>query len=174
MFTTRNLGFYGYPDYTVYSDGRVFSHKRGKFLKPYLTNSTRQEKDRYLTVRLYDSQGKHGDFTIHTLLGICFFGHIPGSRYEVMNHLDGDKSNNDVTNFNVVTASENTQHTYDMGLKTRTFSEEQVVEICKLIQKGCLLKEIQELLPFAKDKYSTLVDIKHRKVYTKISKDFQW
>lgn len=92
----------------------------------------------------------------------------------MMNHLDGDKFNNDVSNFNVTTASDNTQHAYDTGLKARTFTEEQAKEICKLIQEGYLLKEIQELLPFAKDKFQTLMDIKWRKVYTKISKDFQW
>lgn len=174
MFTTRNLGFYGYPDYTVYSDGRVFSHKRGKFLKPFLMGPKNREDARYLTVRLYDSRGEHEDFRIHTLLGICFFGYVPGSQYEVMNHLDGDKFNNDITNFCVVTASENTQHAYDTGLKARTFSKEQVIKICELIQEGYLLKDIQEILPFARDKYNTLMDIKRRKVYTKISKDFQW
>ena len=40
-----------------------------------------------------------------------------------MNHIDGDKLNNNVSNLEFATVSENTKHAYDTGLFTVTRDE---------------------------------------------------
>ena len=47
-----------------------------------------------------------------------------------MNHIDGDKSNNNVDNLEWATSAENNKHAYDTGLFT-TFGENQPTSILK-------------------------------------------
>lgn len=74
---------------------------------------TPQEDARgYLHVRLR-KDGAYKLFKVHVLVGICFLGYDP-SQYDrknidtlVIDHLDGDKHNNDVGNLEVVSQREN-------------------------------------------------------------------
>lgn len=73
-------------------------------------NTTRSE---YLYVKLYVN-GKCFNRSIHRLLAEAF---IPNPDNKPMvNHIDGNKLNNNVCNLEWVTCSENIQHAYDSGL----------------------------------------------------------
>lgn len=77
-----------FEDYYIYDDGRVWSIKRNKFLKPYITN-------KYLKVSLLNEEGRK-DKTIHRLVAEAF---IPNpNQYETINHIDENKMNNTVSN----------------------------------------------------------------------------
>jgi len=54
-------------------------------------------------------------FTIHRLMAHAFIPN-PENKAEV-NHIDGNKTNNNLSNLEWVTKSENQQHAYDIGLK---------------------------------------------------------
>lgn len=78
-----------YPGYQITSDGRVWSEKSQKFLKPKL------RKDGYLNYTL-SHQGKTKTFFAHRLVAIAF---IPNpNNLPCINHKDQNPLNNNVDN----------------------------------------------------------------------------
>lgn len=68
----------------------------------------------YLAVRICRN-GKTKILYVHRLVAEAF---IPNPENKpVVNHIDGNKLNNDFTNLEWVTWSENLQHAYDLGLR---------------------------------------------------------
>ena len=129
----KNLGFMGYPNYSVTEDGKVFSFLSKRFLK----SSEAISKNNVITLRV-NLFNEDGPKTIETykLVANAF---IPNpDNLPVINHKDGNKLNNDVSNLEWCTHSHNTQHAYDNGLliskkgskaKNATLTDEQVKEI---------------------------------------------
>ncbi|QQV88768.1 HNH homing endonuclease [Acinetobacter phage Liucustia] len=68
----------------------------------------------YKFVRIHnrETQGAK-QFYVHRLVAEVFIGDIKGKQ---VNHIDGDKSNNDVSNLEIVTPSENIRHSHKTGL----------------------------------------------------------
>ena len=91
----------GYPNYLIYNDGRVFSKKRNIFLKP--------GKDRggYYFVRLCKN-GIPKNFLIHRLVGLHYIPLVEGKND--IDHIDGDKLNNNLNNLRWTTHEENTNN----------------------------------------------------------------
>jgi len=79
-----------FPNYLIYEDGRVFSKKgKGRFLKPYDNGLG------YKIVYLWN-QGKRKCMLIHRLVALHY---IPNSHnYPEVDHIDRNKSNNDILN----------------------------------------------------------------------------
>jgi hypothetical protein len=100
----------GFCNYQVSSKGEVRSLNRGKLL--------RQVKGHrgYRQVTLY-SNGRAKCCLVHRLVAEAFLGVIPAG-WQV-NHINGDKECNDVSNLEVVTAEENLQHAVRHGLVLR-------------------------------------------------------
>jgi hypothetical protein len=96
--------------YLVSRDGEVLSLKRNKLLAKVQIGRD------YVRVNLYqDGQVRH--HLVHRLVAAAFLGPIsPG--YEV-NHKDGDKSNNALSNLEIVTRDENRKHAQRNGLLRR-------------------------------------------------------
>ncbi len=92
-----------FPEYQVSSFGRV-KNKMGKFLKP-------SPNPRYLNINF---RGKHPK-TLHRVLMITFKP-IDGCENLVVNHIDGDKFNNNLSNLEWTTPKKNSQHAQSMGL----------------------------------------------------------
>ena len=69
----------------------------------------------YLRVMLSVS-GKHYDRYIHRLVAAAFIDNENG--YSEVNHIDGNKQNNNVLNLEWCTRSQNNRHAYRTGLKT--------------------------------------------------------
>lgn len=101
-----------FPDYDIYNDGKVYSHKTNKFLKPF------SNTDGYMSVNLIDVNGKNKNFKIHRLVAILFIPN-PNNLPEV-NHLDGNKENNNMCNLEWVTHSDNIKHAWDNRLIINT------------------------------------------------------
>src|SRR6267154_1577500 len=87
-----------YPNYTIYSDGRIFSTFSNKFLK-FTKEKTKSGKERY-RVGLKKGNGFSKLFLVHQLLGEAF---IPNpNNYKIINHKDGDQLNIKLKNPRVV------------------------------------------------------------------------
>jgi hypothetical protein len=69
----------------------------------------------YPVVNLYDP-AKH-TVRVHRMVAECFIANP--KNLPVVNHLDGNKQHNTVTNLEWCTHSENTQHAYDIGTKPK-------------------------------------------------------
>ncbi len=93
-----------YP-YKITCEGRVYGFK-GQLLKPEVTEAG------YLRVHLY---GKH--YAIHRLVIETFLGSIDDGLQ--VNHVDGCKLNNNLSNLEVVTPAENIKHAQYLGLLTK-------------------------------------------------------
>jgi hypothetical protein len=71
--------------YAITSDGRVYSKRRNIYLKPFLNTK------KYLCVDIHIKSTR-----IHRLVAEAF---LPNpNNYTQVNHIDGNKSNNDVSN----------------------------------------------------------------------------
>lgn len=101
-------GFYGL--YDVSNFGRVRSLKTGIILKPQ-----RGKNCRYDRVSLYSKEKPRGYIpSIHILVAEAFIG--PRPRGLVLNHKDGNRSNNSANNLEYITQKENMRHAKKMGL----------------------------------------------------------
>ena len=91
-----------FPEYYVGSDGSLFSTKRGREIqmKPSTTGG-------YAKVQLVDGSRKE-NWQVHRLVAKLF---IPNKKkLEIVNHIDGDKLNNDVSNLEWTTRAGNARH----------------------------------------------------------------
>ena len=95
-----------YPNYSISTDGRVFSHKTKQFLKHS------PGRGGYMAVRLVNSSG-HRAWRVHRLVGRAFIPNLENKPY--INHIDCNPSNNHVSNLEWCTPKENTAHMVKLG-----------------------------------------------------------
>lgn len=93
--------------YWVSDKGRIYSEGYG-IMKPG------KSKKGYYSLRLQKFP-KPKTITVHKLVALCFILK-PNGKTQI-NHIDGDKSNNCITNLEWCTAKENTDHALRTGLK---------------------------------------------------------
>lgn len=83
-------------------------NKREKILKTYINNRG------YKTIKLAKNKTKKA-FFIHRLVAENFINNLENKKE--VNHIDGNKLNNNVSNLEWCTRSENMHHAYEMGLR---------------------------------------------------------
>ena len=122
-------------NYIVYEDGRVFDKKKNKFIIPFYNNSG------YATIGIYIGK-KSYIRSIHRLVAETFIPN-PENKPQV-NHIDGNKQNNHVSNLEWNSPSENRKHAYRTGLHKplppekvtfTKFSIEQIEVACEEMEK---------------------------------------
>lgn len=97
----------GFDYYEISNYGRL-KNKHGRILKPRLQNSG------YYFYSLYNGMGRNHQkqITTHKLVATHFLDVING--YDI-NHIDGNKHNNHVSNLEYISHSENAKHAYRIG-----------------------------------------------------------
>lgn len=99
-------------NYLIYSDGRVYSNYVSRFMSTPIDNS----RYRRVNFKIPSLNKKTVKYLVHRLVAQTFIPNPLNLGY--VNHIDGDKLNNDVSNLEWVTASENQKHAYRIGLKS--------------------------------------------------------
>lgn len=100
------------PNYMVSNDGRI--RRRGRDNDLYVGDSKG-----YLFANLY-KDGARSTKRVHRLVAETFIPN-PENKPEV-NHIDGDKHNNNVDNLEWVTKEENCRHAWDNGFVKPSYS----------------------------------------------------
>lgn len=103
-YEVSNLGRIRSLDRTVLTkNGREYFYK-GRFFEGNDVNG-------YKMVTL-SKNGKQRVYNISQLVAVCFLNHIPNGHSLVIDHRDGNRSNNNVENLQIVTHRENTSTCY--------------------------------------------------------------
>lgn len=107
-----------YPAYKISKQGKVFSCFKLK--TSIQTNEWRELKQvydkscGYMIVTLVDGKGKRQNKRVHRLLMEAF---VPNpNNYPQINHIDGNKLNNSLSNLEWCSGSHNTRHAISLGL----------------------------------------------------------
>jgi hypothetical protein len=123
--------------YRIYIDGEVWSVKSGKFLKQETLKG-------YKRVTL-SINGKTKRFQVHRLVAMYFIEN-PLNK-PCVNHIDGDKENNNLNNLEWCSHSENERHSYDILSKVnpiRKLTNENV----KDIRENCIKANTKNVVLF--------------------------
>lgn len=95
------------PEYLVSDKGEIYSIRRGKILSLH-------DRGGYSSV-MFCVKGEKKRVNVHREVAKAF---LPNPlNLPQINHIDGDKKNNNVSNLEWVTSSENAQHAFDTGLR---------------------------------------------------------
>ena len=93
--------------YACTTDGKIWSYRSNKFLKPS------KNKKGYLHV-IFTKDDKRYDYRVHRLVAMTYIDN-PKNKEQV-NHIDGDKLNNYLSNLEWVTPEENIEHAKNHNL----------------------------------------------------------
>ncbi|MBC96392.1 MAG: endodeoxyribonuclease [Halobacteriovoraceae bacterium] len=156
----------GFPCYSITKTGRVFSCKRKSKveLKP-------TDRNGYKAVTLVRRDGKPKTVNIHRLMAIVFLGDR-GKGMQV-NHINGNKHHNFLSNLEWTTPSQNSRHAIANGLTKPKIGEDshfsklnigQVLLIKKMTEKGLSQRNIAKKFKISQ---ATVSDIKTGKRWAK-------
>ena len=151
------------PNYAVSTHGNVKNRKTGRILKPFKVGSKKRQSQYYSV----DIAQMGNNLKIHRLV----LGAFIGPSKLTVNHIDGNKLNNVLSNLEYCTVKENIRHSWKIGLAkaqrgskngNSRLTEKQVKEIRKAKSiRNCVLAEMYGVTP-------TLIG------YIKIRKNWKW
>ena len=132
----------GYTHYLVSDEGYVYSKLKGDLL------STLPNKQvGYLQVSLWKNNVGSSHY-VHRLVAKAF---IPNPlNLPQVNHIDGNRQNNHVTNLEWVTCSENSSHAVRTGLRTYTnrLTKDEFIECLYSVIEGESYIALSERVPY--------------------------
>lgn len=158
--------------YSVTEGGDIYSHHSNRYLKRSLSATG------YSVVNIC-VDGKRSPQYIHRMVAETYLNNDEG--YPVVNHKDGDKGNNHVSNLEWCTEKENTLHALNTGLlcvaddHPNARTEDAVIhQICKYFQDGLTTGEVLMRIQDPTLNRSKLLKIRSRASWRSISKNYIW
>jgi hypothetical protein len=177
------VGYEGY--YEISNLGRVKTSaifirhdgnwsEEGGYIKKIKIRNQQTNRYGYKTIKLC-KLGNCKQMRVHRLVAEAF---IPTDNLNnQINHIDGDKTNNNIANLEWVTAAENMRHAWETGLVNKDHTigskhhnalldEQKVVEIRKLYEAGGITqKEIAEMYGV---KFGTIKDVISKRTWNHV------
>ncbi|AXF39879.1 HNH homing endonuclease [Bacillus phage vB_BthS_BMBphi] len=153
-----------HPNYSINTNGDIKNNKTGKLRKLILN----KHRGGYLQCNLWKNNSETM-FYPHRLVATYFIRE--GREHEQVNHLDGNKLNNHVSNLEWVSPSENTLHAYITGLNRNKgencnlskLTDIQISNIIALRGKGISQQSVAKEFGIAQSYVSMLWGRKRRK-----------
>lgn len=137
----------GFNDYSITKDGQVFSHKTNKFKKPFI------ELTGYVTIQLYKNNKKK-NYYLHRLIAETYLINLE-SKPQV-NHIDGIKTNNNISNLEWATPKENMKHSFDKGLRQKYYPKSAIYKLVLDTLTGVFYNDIKEASKYSNYEYRYL------------------
>ncbi|MCP4987669.1 MAG: HNH endonuclease [Colwellia sp.] len=146
----KNLSFIGASQYSITSNGELYSLRTNSFMNGWIVQE-------YRKFSISFDDGSHKEMFGHRLVAMAYLPNEDVENKTLVNHIDGIKTNNAVSNLEWCTPSENNHHAYDTGLSVGKkphndcevtlkgdyqehsngiISEENVRVLCKLLCEG--------------------------------------
>ena len=121
-------------NYYITDDGKVWSERAQKYL------SFQYDKNGYVKVQMRSTDNKSHRYSIHRLV-LENFKPVENMENLQVNHIDGNKKNNNLTNLEWTTSEENIRHAIDNNLRATIngaskLTPEQVIEIYRRATNG--------------------------------------
>ena len=121
-------------NYYITDDGKVWSERTQKYL------SFQYDKNGYVKVQMRSTDNKSHRYSIHRLV-LENFKPVENMENLQVNHIDGHKKNNNLTNLEWTTSEENIRHAIDNNLRATIngaskLTPEQVIEIYRRATNG--------------------------------------
>ena len=149
-----------FENYTIYDNGEIMGIK-GNFLVPWMGRGG------YLKVCL-SNKGERKWVYVHRLVCMCFIENQLNK--PEINHIDGNKLNNNTVNLEWVTRSENNIHAFKTGLKIGSRGEKNV---CHKLT-GSEVVAIRSLRGiFTQRKLQKMFNVSHSHI-SKIQRNVKW
>lgn len=134
----------GYKNYWIDLQGNVYSRFSRKTLSPAIS------KRGYWVLVLINNKSIKKTVYIHRLLAKAYILEEPMKTY--VNHKDGVKTNNKITNLEWCTSSENIKHAYVIGLRTPNSTKGSGIGNSKLTEKNIpIIRQMRKQGIFLKD-----------------------
>ena len=170
MFNKKKL------HYIITPNGDIYNTETEMQLKTIIDTGTIE----YPRINLQINDGSsYTTQLIHRLIGKAY---IPNpNNLPVINHIDGDKNNNEIKNLEWTTYLENNLHAFKTGLKPHTkgkegsdcrfatYNDATARRVCELLQEGVPPKMVARDLEVG---YSFVIGIRNGESWTYISKDY--
>lgn len=134
------LNLEGFRDSHLVSNFGNIKTVKGRILKQRL------DKDGYLQVNLYN-KGYEITKKVHRLVALTFLSNP--NNYSTINHIDGIKTNNNISNLEWCTVSYNTQHAYDNNLAGKGFNHSKSKSFVLKDLNGNIISQYDTIINFA-------------------------
>lgn len=120
----KNLEQIGASNYAITGCGKVYSLNTNRFLKGWIDSVG------YQAVALTADDNTVKQLKVHRIVADVFCANDNPSTKTQVNHIDGDKLNNNHTNLEWCTPSHNTKHAHNTGLnKGKSYNPECIVKV---------------------------------------------
>lgn len=159
-------------NYYAREDGSIYSERTNKIMNP------QPDKNGYQKVALTCSDGKRHRFSVHRLI-LENFNPIENMQELQVNHIDGDKTNNCLSNLEWCTGDENIAHAIKTGLRNSAGShnpaaklnEEKVLIIVNKFREGKTTAQIAREMEVSP---STIADIRKRRTWKSVTANLEF
>lgn len=137
--------------YMISNWGRVYD----KYKNVYLPQNIRKTfKNDYIHVDLKNEYNENVYVIMHRLMAAAYFGIVAFGKPAMVNHKDGVKWHNEISNLEWSDIQLNTIHAYDTGLNkaiaenhpNSALTDDQYRQICELTEQGYYPREINKIM----------------------------